>query len=812
MIEFNDFTEKANKALDNGITTAMALGHIYIGSEHILCGLMAVESGVAYSVLSRQGISRNEILKKIEFIVGRGIPTKLGAADFTPRTKRILENALTEARTAKQNYAGTEHLLKALVKDTECYAALLLKELGVNLNTIYGDCEADKKKLDDFDESIYNYQGTGKSNANSLKKYGRDLTEIAKKNKIDPVINREDEIERLIQILLRRRKNNPCLIGESGVGKTAVAEGLALRIASGDVPENIKNKRIYMLDLTAMLAGAKYRGDFEERIKNALDDVIKDGNIILFIDELHSIIGAGAAEGAIDAASILKPLLARGELQLIGATTIDEYRKYIEKDAALERRFQPITVEEPDEKTTVSILRGLRDRYEAHHKVKITDEALEAAVGLSVRYISDRFLPDKAIDLIDEAASKTRLKLFTAPPQIKELEEALKRLDDEKTIAVNSQDFEMAAKLRDREQALREQLSEIKLKWNINGENIGTVTEDDIAEIVSKWTGIAINRLREDEMEKLLKLETMLGKRVIGQSEAVETIARAIRRGRAGLKNPSRPIVSLMFLGPTGVGKTELCKALADTIFGNENSLVRFDMSEYMEKHDVSKLIGSPPGYVGYEDGGLLTEKVKRKPYSVVLFDEIEKAHPDVSNVLLQILEDGILTSSDGRKISFKNTVIIMTSNIGAKLITENKRNLGFGYSEDADNTKERILDELKQTFKPEFINRLDDIIVFNKLSENSISEICINMLKTLSDRAHTLGYDITFDESAVVCLSGLGYDDKYGARPLRRIITAKIEDLLSQKIIEQELEKGERLIIKAVNNDFVIEKIAIKL
>lgn len=794
MIEFNDFTEKANIALDHAIKTAMALGHIYIGSEHILCGLLSVENGVAYLVMAKQGVQKPDILQKIETIVGRGIPSRLTLHDFTPRSKRILENALTEARMLAHNYVGTEHLLRAIIKDTECYAVLLLKEMGVNLNTLYSDCGGIdyEKKRDTDDDGTYTFT-SGKSKK-SLQKYGRDLTELAKQNKVDPVIRRDEEIERVIQVLLRRRKNNPCLIGESGVGKTAVAEGLALRIIEGGVPENIKNKRIFMLDLTSMLAGAKYRGDFEERIKNALDEIIRDGNIILFIDEIHSIIGAGAAEGAIDAANILKPLLARGELQLIGATTIDEYRRYIEKDSALERRFQPITVDEPDEEAALEILHGLRDRYEAHHKVKISDEALEAAVTMSVRYIADRFLPDKAIDLIDESASQLRLRSFTAPPDLQELEERLRRTVDEKTTAINTQDFEAAARLRDEERLLEEELESFRKKWNIKGENYGVLCADDIAGIVAKWTGIPTARLKEDEADKLTALESLLEKRVIGQPEAVSAVSRAIRRGRAGLKNPDRPTGAFIFLGPTGVGKTELCRTLADAMFGDEGALIRLDMSEYMEKHAVSKLIGSPPGYVGYDEGGQLTEKIHRKPYSVVLFDEIEKAHPDVYNLLLQIMEDGTLTASDGRKSSFKNAVVIMTSNIGAKIITENRQSLGFSDKAREESAKDSIMSELRQAFKPEFLNRIDDIIIFNKLDEAAIGRICRSMLGDLSERAAALGISLAFSEETIGELARQGHDSKYGARPLRRVITSKIEDMLSQKILEREIGGGDSL------------------
>ncbi|MCL2698073.1 MAG: ATP-dependent Clp protease ATP-binding subunit, partial [Oscillospiraceae bacterium] len=788
-------------------------------SEHILCGLLSAENTVAYLVLTKHGVTRDEVLRKIEKVIGRGIPTKLDLRDFTPRSKRIMENAITEARGIHQNFVGTEHLLRAVIKDTESYAVLILKEMGVNLGAVSNDClplsessrEA-KNRADDISDSAYDYTGTANPRKNPkgvLQKYGRDLTELARQKKIDPVICRGDEIERIIQILLRRRKNNPCLIGESGVGKTAIAEGFALRIAEGNVPENIKNKRVFMLDISSMLAGAKYRGDFEERIKSALDEIIRDGSIILFIDELHSIIGAGAAEGAIDAANILKPLLARGELQLIGATTIDEYRKYIEKEPSLERRFQPVTVDEPNEQAALDILFGLRDKYEAHHEVKITDDALKAAVSMSVRYINDRFLPDKAIDLIDEAASKMRLRAFTAPPLVKELEDRLSRIENEKFACINSQDFEAAAKLRDDENEIKRELDELKISFKGQGERfsgIRAIGEEEIAEIVAKWTGIPINRLQEDEANRLAGMEDSLESRVIGQREAVGVLAKAVRRGRAGLKNPSRPVGTFFFLGPTGVGKTELCKALAEALFGDEKSLIRFDMSEYMEKHAVSKLIGAPPGYVGFDEGGQLTGKIRRKPYSVVLFDEIEKAHSDIFNILLQIMEDGMLTASDGRKASFKNAVVIMTSNVGARMITENKQNLGFVSGDDAPDKKKQILDELKKTFKPEFINRVDDVIIFNKLTKEDIGKICVNMLGDLSERASSLGMEISFDESAVEKLAQLGYDDKYGARPLRRVITSKVEDMLAQRIVEKQIGQGGRLKVKAEGEEFLVE------
>ena len=684
MYRFNGFTEKANRALNLAIDSAEKMGHTYVGSEHILLGLLKEGDGVAYTVLSELGVESSVISDFIKEKIGVGMRTRVTTEDFTPRTKRILQIAVVQAARLGHNYVGTEHLLIAIVDESDSYAVRFLNELGVKEQDILNKIE-DKlgvtQELDDSPYSNFQYQNKSKKNSNTktLEQFGRDLTEIASKGEIDPVIGRQKEIERVIQILSRRTKNNPCLIGEPGVGKTAVAEGLALKIASGDVPEILKDKRIISLDLTGMIAGTKYRGDFEDRIKNAMDEVKKAGNIILFIDELHTIIGAGSAEGSADAANILKPSLARGDFQVIGATTISEYRKNIEKDAALERRFQPVTVDEPTEEESIEILKGLRDRYEAHHKVKITDQSIEAAVKLSSRYIADRFLPDKAIDLIDEAASRVRLRAYTAPDDLQEIENRVKDLDKEKSAAINAQDFESAAKIRDEEKKLREELDNKKKKWTEKHEKEnGEVTEEDIAHIVSSWTGIPVVQLTEEESERLLKMEDILHKRIVGQDEAVTAVSRAIRRGRVGLKDPNRPVGSFIFLGPTGVGKTELCKTLAEAMFGDENAMIRLDMSEFMEKHTVSKLVGSPPGYIGYDEGGQLTEKVRRKPYSVILFDEIEKAHPDVFNMLLQILEDGRLTDSQGRQIDFKNTVIIMTSNVGAKLITEQQRNLGF--------------------------------------------------------------------------------------------------------------------------------------
>ena len=738
MYKFNGFTEKANRALNLAIEKAETMGHTYIGSEHLLLGILAEGTGAAATLLASEGITEEKVAELLAEKVGEGLPTSLSPDDFTPRSKRILEMSIAAARSISGGYVGTEHILLAIIEEGQSYAVAFLKELGVNPE------ELSSKIL----SASEGFSGAGKSasagkksdgKCPTLDKFGRDLTAEAKAGKIDPVIGRGEEIQRVIQILTRRTKNNPCLIGEPGVGKTAIAEGLALKIADGEVPEILENKRVVSLDLTGMVAGTKYRGDFEERIKTALDEVKKSGDVILFIDELHTIVGAGSAEGSTDAANILKPSLARGELQVIGATTLNEYRKYIEKDAALERRFQPVTVGEPTEEEAVEILKGLRDKYEAHHHVKITDEAINAAVKLSSRYISDRYLPDKAIDLIDEAGSRVKLQSMTPPENIRLLEDEIKTISAEKTASVNAQDFEGAAKLRDREKEKTEQLKKLKEQWHESNRHAGgEVTAEEIAEIVSGWTGIPATTLTEEEGQKLLRLEDTLHKRLVGQDEAVSAVSRAIRRGRVGLKDPKRPTGSFLFLGPTGVGKTELCKTLAETMFGSENAVIRFDMSEYMEKHTVSRLVGSPPGYVGYDEGGQLTEAVRRKPYSVVLFDEIEKAHPDIFNILLQILDDGVLTDSQGRKVNFKNTVIIMTSNVGARAISEQK-SLGFGDKDAAAKDDKAIKDEvmtaLKAQFRPEFLNRIDDIIVFKQLEKDDITEIARRLLKVLSDR-----------------------------------------------------------------------------
>lgn len=814
MFLFDGFTEKANKALNLAIAVASQLGHTYIGSEHILFGLVAEGSGVAATLLAKKNVTKEIVEEKLETTIGKGVPSHVTPADFTPRTKRILEMAIAESRRLGHSYVGTEHILMAMLKEQDSYGVLFMRELNVNTKDLYTECVneiGDSRESNAEFDSPQGRSGSGDAGTGALSKYGRDLTELAKNNKIDPVIGRQQEIERVIQILSRRTKNNPCLIGEPGVGKTAIAEGLAQKIVTGEVPETLKNKKIFSLDLTAMLAGAKYRGDFEERIKGAIDEVAKSGNIILFIDELHTIIGAGAAEGAVDAANILKPQLARGEIQIIGATTIEEYRKHIEKDAALERRFQPVMVAEPNEEDATKILFGLRDKYEAHHKIKISDEAIRAAVQLSSRYITDRYLPDKAIDLIDEAASRVRMKAFTAPPDLKELEDKIKKAGEEKAAAVNAQDFEAAAKIRDEEKSLNEEYEKARQQWQeTNARNSGEVTAEEIAEIVSIWTGVPVKQLTEQESDRLLHMEDILHKRVVGQNEAVEAVAKAIRRGRVGLKDPKRPIGSFIFLGPTGVGKTELCKALAEALFGNENNMIRLDMSEYMEKHTVSRMVGSPPGYVGYDEGGQLTEKIRRNPYSVVLFDEIEKAHPDVFNILLQILEDGILTDAQGRRVDFRNAVIIMTSNIGARMITETK-NLGFGSSENAmkddKEIKNDVMNELKKHFRPEFLNRIDDIIVFQKLSEDDIKLIASKMLEQLTERVKQLGINLVVTEEAISEIANEGYEPVYGARPLRRAITTKIEHKLSEFLLSGKVKSGDTVVLSVADGAFTFNE-----
>ena len=791
MYRFSYFTQKANDVINLAIKAAENFGHNYIGSEHILLGILQEGTGLGAEVLNNKGVSAEDIQRLIEENIGRGNPTRLTPDDFTPRCKRILEVAFQLARGMMNSFVGTEHLLMAVLKESDSYAVKFLMSLGVSPESVIEDVFSSVGRNEVGASGSAQRGKKGKSKTPTLDEFGKDLTELARQGKIDPVIGREKEIERVIQILSRRTKNNPCLIGEPGVGKTAIAEGLALKIVKDEVPELLSGKQIVALDLTSMVAGTKYRGDFEERIQKAMEEVKEAGNIILFIDEVHTLMGAGAAEGAVDAANILKPALARGEIQVIGATTIDEYRKNIEKDAALERRFQPVTVGEPSEEETVEILKGLRDKYEAHHKVKITDEAIESAVKMSTRYIADRFLPDKAIDLIDEAASKVRLDAFTAPPNLKEMENEIKRIEEEKNSAVRSQDFEQAAELRDKEKSLQKLLDEEKEKWkNSSSHDVKEVTGEDIAAIVSGWTGIPAQQITKEESERLLNLEKILHERIVGQDKAVSSVARAIRRGRAGLKNPNRPVGSFIFLGPTGVGKTELCKTLSEAMFGDENAIIKLDMSEYMEKHTVSKLIGSPPGYVGFEEGGQLTEKIRRKPYSVVLFDEIEKAHPDVFNMLLQILEDGVLTDSQGRKVSFKHAVIIMTSNVGASKITDNKQALGFGDNKDVNKTiEDLVMEDLKKTFKPEFLNRVDEIVVFNQLEKDDIVEIARRMLKSLNKRLAEMNIKAEFTDEAVSAIADAGFDKVYGARPLRRAIQTKIEDPLSELILENKMK-----------------------
>lgn len=801
MYQFKGFTEKANKALNLAIESAEEMRHNYVGTEHILYGLVKEGSGVAATALNECGVTEDALREKLESINGTMSLVELTPDDFTPRTKRVLRAAVIISSKTGYTYVGTEHLLLAILSESDSYAVAFLEELGVSVERL---AQAVSKGMQGgADDGFGGFENESAPNGSqkggsALDKFGRDLTQAAKNGEIDPVIGREKEIQRVIQILSRRTKNNPVLIGEPGVGKTAVAEGLALEIAKGNVPEILKDKRVVSLDLTGMVAGAKYRGDFEERIKAAIDEVKKSKNTILFIDELHTIVGAGAAEGSADAANILKPSLARGDFQVIGATTLNEYRKYIEKDAALERRFQPVKVGEPTPEQAVQILKGLRDSYEAHHRVKITDEAINAAVTLSSRYIADRYLPDKAIDLIDEGASKVRLASLTSPDNVKELEDEIADYEKEKASAINEQDFERAARLRDEQKGLQTKLDDAKKKWQEQQKgNSGEVTAEDIAKIVSEWTGIPVVQLTKEESERLLNMENVLHERVIGQSEAVTAIAKAIRRGRVGLKDPKRPVGSFIFLGPTGVGKTELCKALAEAMFGDENAMLRLDMSEYMEKHTVSKLIGSPPGYVGFEEGGQLTEKVRRKPYSVVLFDEIEKAHPDVFNMLLQILEDGRLTDSQGRTVDFKNTIIIMTSNVGARLITEKQSSLGFNSeNENAEESekkdiKELVTGELRKVFRPEFLNRVDDIIVFNKLNKDEIKQIAVKMLKTLENRLDKMNIKISFTDNAVSEIADKGFDENYGARPLRRAIQNEIEDPLSEQMLEGKVKDG---------------------
>jgi ATP-dependent Clp protease ATP-binding subunit ClpC len=806
------FTEKAENAINFSQESAMELLHNYVGTEHLLLGLIKEGTGVAARVLQAQGVTQEKVVEKIEILIGRGTEAVEQPVGFTPRTKRVMELSFREARKLGHNFIGTEHLLLGLMKEGDSVAVRILVDLGVELQKMVGDII--KILGEEPQATMASQRRPGVKNANTpiLDQFGKDMTELAREEKFDPVIGRSNEIERIVQILCRRTKNNPCLVGEPGVGKTAIIEGLAQKIIEGDIPEMLRDKRVVTLELSSMVAGAKYRGEFEDRLKRSMEEIKKAGNIILFIDEMHTIIGAGAAEGAIDASNILKPLLARGEIQLIGATTIDEYRKHIEKDSALERRFQPITVGEPSIEEAIEILKGLRDKYEAHHGVTITNDAIEAAVKLSARYITDRFLPDKAIDLIDETASRTRLRKFTAPPDLKKLEDKIERLRKEKEDAIVNQEFEKAANIRDEEQKIREVLDKQKNTWqHQNQVDEHTITEDEISDIISIWTGVPVKRLAEEETERLLKMEEILHARVVGQDEAVKAIAKAVRRGRVGLKDPNRPLGSFIFLGPTGVGKTELTKALAEAVFGDENAMVRLDMSEYMEKHSVSRLVGSPPGYVGFEEGGQLTEKVRRKQYSVVLFDEIEKAHPDVFNILLQILEEGRLTDSKGRVVDFKNTIIILTSNVGARQITEPKR-VGFASKEGDvaktyEDMKNNVMGELKNTFRPEFLNRIDDIIVFHPLTQENIKEIVVYMLEVLAKRIAERDIRMEVTEEAKEFLAKKGYDPLYGARPLRRYIQSLVEDKLAEEMLEGRIKEGDVALVKLEDEKIVVNK-----
>ena len=814
----NKFTPGSEEALRLSQEAAGELGHGYVGTEHLLLGLIREEEGIAHSVLLEAGLTDEMIAEIIKKSVGAGLPGGNPAQGLTPRAKRVVEIAMEDSMRSGCNYVGTEHLLAGILREGNNMAVRILRTAGCDPRHIY------TALMQKVNERPRNSSGGGDgrgssaarddSDTKTLREFSRDLTADARAGRLDPVIGRDDEIQRVIQILSRRTKNNPCLIGEPGVGKTAIAEGLAEKIALGDVPDDLLDKNILSLDLSGMVAGTKYRGEFEERIKKALQEVKKAGNVILFIDELHTIVGAGSAEGAVDAANIIKPALGRGEIRVIGATTLNEYRKYIEKDAALERRFQPVSVGEPSQEATLEILRGLREKYEAHHKLKITDEALKAAVELSSRYINDRFLPDKAIDLMDEAASRVRMEAEEISPELKSLEEKLTVLRRDKDTAIASQDFEKAAQLRDIEKNYQEQVDNERERSRRGNGRHRPVTAEDIASVVAGWTGIPVTRLTESEGQRLLHMEDAFHQRIVGQDEAVQAVARAIRRGRVGLKDPKRPIGSFLFLGPTGVGKTELCKTLAETMFGNENNMIRIDMSEYMERHTVSRLIGSPPGYVGHDEGGQLTEKVRRKPYSVVLFDEIEKAHEDVWNVLLQILEDGRITDAQGRTVDFKNTVIVMTSNVGAGNILSSGNHLGFdskdAAADDAETfkrTKETVMEELRRTFRPEFLNRIDDIIVFRRLTQNDITEIARRLLKTTSLRMEAMGVKLEADDAAVAELAKEGFDPRYGARPLRRAIQNKVEDAVAEQLLDGTLHAGDTAQLKFENNQLSVTK-----
>jgi len=804
---FNKFTERARKVILLAKEEAKRFNHDYIGTEHILLGLIREGEGVAAAVLQKLGLSPEKIRLEVEKLVQSGPSTMVsGDIPFTPKAKKVIELAMEEARSLGHNYIGTEHLLLGLIREGEGVASQVLMNLGLDLNRVRNEVIT----LLGSSSPAPTGGTTSRTKTPALDAFGRDLTQLAREGKLDPVIGRKEEIERVIQILARRTKNNPVLLGEAGVGKTAIVEGLAQKVIKGDVPEILRDKRVIILDLALMVAGTKYRGQFEERIKAVMDEIRRTENVMLFIDEIHTLVGAGSAEGAIDASNILKPALSRGEIQCIGATTLDEYRKYIEKDAALERRFQTIIVEPPSVSETIEILKGLRDKYEAHHRVKYLDEALEVAAKLADRYIAGRFLPDKAIDLIDEAGSRARLSVLTVPPEIKDLEEKIEHIRKEKEAAIKGQDFELAASLRDQEREAREQLEKVKGDWKkTKGEAMPVITDEDIAFIVSKWTGIPLIRLEEKETERLLKMEEALHKRIIGQEEAITAIARAVRRSRAGIKDPKRPIGSFIFLGPTGVGKTLLARGLAEFLFGDEEALVQLDMSEYMEKFNVSRLVGAPPGYVGYEEGGQLTERIRRRPYSVVLLDEIEKAHPDVFNILLQVLEDGRLTDSFGRRVDFRNTVLIMTSNLGAELLKK-QGSIGFTPAKEEvtfEKMKGQLMDEVKRTFKPEFLNRIDEVIVFHPLSQEDLVKIVDVEIGMVQERLREQNISITLDASAKTLLVERGFDQVYGARPLKRVIQRLLEDPLAEGVIARRVKPGTLLRVFRKNDVLEFEE-----
>ena len=803
----NRFSNKAEEALRQAAAAASALGQVYVGTEHILVGLLQEGTSAAAQILESHGASRERVLALIRQLIAPESPVRVAdRSRYSPRAERVLENSYKEAVQFKASLIGTEHILIALLKDQECSAAKLLGTMNINIQRLYVDILTSMgADASQYKEELNGKRKRERTATPTLDEYSRDLTALAREGRLDPVIGREHEIERVIQILSRRTKNNPCLIGEPGVGKTAIAEGLAAKIVEGNVPDTVQTKRLVTLDLSGMVAGSKYRGEFEERIKNVLKEVRADGNVLLFIDEIHTIIGAGGAEGAIDASNILKPSLARGEIQLIGATTVDEYRKHIEKDAALERRFQPVTVEEPSEEEAIAILNGLKEKYEEHHHVTITKDAVDAAVKLSARYINDRFLPDKAIDLIDEAASKVRLTTYAQPEEVHKLEEDCKKLEEQKVAAIQAEEYEKAGEIKKKQEKKRERREKLLAKWEREKSSKKLyVTENQIADVVSGWTKIPVQKLSEGEAERLRRLEGILHERVIGQDEAVTAVSKAIRRGRVGLKDPRRPIGSFLFLGPTGVGKTELSKALAEAMFGSENAMIRVDMSEYMEKHSVSRIVGSPPGYVGYEEGGQLSEKVRRNPYSVILFDEIEKAHPDVFNILLQVLDDGHITDAQGRKIDFKNTILIMTSNAGASRIIEPKK-LGFGSvsteEQDYQYMKDGVMEEVRRIFKPEFLNRIDETIVFHALTKDDMGAIVDIMMKSLGERTKSqMGISLVLEESGKSFLIDKGYDQKYGARPLRRTIQSEVEDRLAEAILDGSIKKGSTVRIQAAD------------